>query len=588
MVDLSDENRVLCFQDSVPKPLYIFLYYWKEEPGTANDGYWEYFKTIDEAIVLESMELEEGILEGNYFELGSLVMPTLKVQWRNDGLRYRDMIAVPVQQIGDECIAYFDGYVSNEEISDDGQIVTAEISSFLSKRLNIDVLEAMRSYSNGTFANILYETLALVADIWVEDFGDDFANGNTKISFDTFPLPKKFTSGELIKQAAEFLGANVVIKEKRRVDLNDMKTYMPFATPKIQFIKLSSMEKVKNHTSLNENGHIQKYRLPYFINLNIDKPNRISVDALTLTTQNGEQKYYYLTWTNTPDKKEYQIKDNLFFEALSVENKDKCGKAVENVAEYFAELDYYYSELSCVYPPFVEGGDYLLVNNNKHQIKLPNGYMGVECILLGENASIDTLIAPNSNNIELNITFSHFGQGVGAGLTSDGRNSGYDTIKLYIDGNKLIGQVGYYGGSIQANTFEVPFVPNNQKIDFTLKCGKGQYNYSGTFNGNGEYWGSLDSIITKSVMQINGNQKIYHFSYSQNGQTLRDMYPCVRESDGLVGMYDIVHNDFHRVDGEENPKYETSEIIVPVLSITTRGINSMKSDIFCKATHIKN
>jgi hypothetical protein len=89
-------------------------------------------------------------------------------------------------------------------------------------------------------------------------------------------------------------------------------------------------------------------------------------------------------------------------------------------------------------------------------------------------------------------------------------------------------------------------------------------------------------------MQINGNQKIYHFSYSQNGQTLCDMYPCVRESDGLVGMYDIVRNNFFRVDWEENPKYETSEIIVPVLSITTRGINSMKSDIFCKATDIKN
>ena len=102
MLDLSTENKALCFEDSTLKPLYIFIYYWQGE-------HWQYFTTIDKAIVMESMELDEGVLEGNNFELGSFVTHSMKVQWQNNGIRYKDMLAVPVQKIGDEYIAYFDG-----------------------------------------------------------------------------------------------------------------------------------------------------------------------------------------------------------------------------------------------------------------------------------------------------------------------------------------------------------------------------------------------------------------------------------------------------------------------------------------------
>ena len=41
MVELSTENKALCFEDSAPKPLYIFLYVWVEEEV---DGYYNFFK----------------------------------------------------------------------------------------------------------------------------------------------------------------------------------------------------------------------------------------------------------------------------------------------------------------------------------------------------------------------------------------------------------------------------------------------------------------------------------------------------------------------------------------------------------------
>ena len=92
MLDLSTENKALCFEDSTPKPLYVFLYYWQGDSTHENGGYWKYFTTIDEAIVLESMEIDEGVLEGNSFQLGSFVTHSVKVQWQNNGISYKDKI----------------------------------------------------------------------------------------------------------------------------------------------------------------------------------------------------------------------------------------------------------------------------------------------------------------------------------------------------------------------------------------------------------------------------------------------------------------------------------------------------------------
>ena len=66
------------------------------------------------------------------------------------------------------------------------------------------------------------------------------------------------------------------------------------------------------------------------------------------------------------------------------------------------------------------------------------------------------------------------------------------------------------------------------------------------------------------------------------------MYPCMRESDGAVGMYDIVQNAFRIVEGNPSPNYESADIIVPVLSTKTKGIHSIRADIQARATNVKN
>ena len=215
MLDLSAENKALCFADSTLKPLYIFIYYFQEEYLAPNGGHWQYFTTIDEAIVLESAEITEGVLEGDNFELGSFCCPSMKVQWRNNGISYKDMVAVPVQKIGDEYIAYFDGYISNEEISQDGQTVTAEINSFLTEKLNVSestlksLVDTLKSYNGSTFYNMLQNALGEVAGIGIKgmetsELTKRFANANTTITLNNNTLPDTITVSELLKQAGEF------------------------------------------------------------------------------------------------------------------------------------------------------------------------------------------------------------------------------------------------------------------------------------------------------------------------------------------------------------------------------------------------
>lgn len=793
MLDLTTENKALCFEDSTRKPLYIFIYYWQEDSNYLDGGYWQYYTTIDDAVVLESVELDEGILDSNNFELGSFVVSSMKVQWQNNGIRYKDMIAVPVQQIGDEYIAYFDGKIIKEEISADGQIITAELTTLLSQKLDIDVLEYIKEYSGYDFYIMLRKALLKVG---IEFDGTQayyrFANIDTIISLNKNTLPDTITVSELLKQAGEFLGAHIVFnKEKRIVNIDEMKTYRPSARPTIDFIRLANVDTVAQsntkplpsgykrveyiqtngsqyintgyipnsntkiemsfynlatysdmsdpanptlyttallgartsqsaksfslYASVNkltdfifiisnsrvnieqsplreqkisaeidkitindkttltgatafeceyplylfsvntagsfdercalgklysfkiyENNVLQKdmipcvrtndnkaglydlisgvfyvdenggnfiapnpietYTLPYYINSYVDKTNSLSIDKMSVLTKTGDQPNYTL-WFKDEAYNTYEIKDNIFFEALSTQSLEQFDKAVWEVSSYLDTLNLYYSDLQCIYPLFSESGDYLIIKN-KNQNLLPSEYLILDNITLSNKninsgVYIDTEIIPDSDDIEIEIDFSLLG-GLSYIFSADARDDLYDTLSMYANGNSLTSDIGYYSSSTQQTAFNIPYVPINQKINLNIKCGNTKYEYKGTFNGNGSYYDLDNTIYTKAEPLILGsatgtevNYKLYHFAYSQGGNKMCDMYPCMRKSDGVIGVYDIVRNTFKSVQGIARPEYETADTVIPILSTTTRGIHSMRADILCKATNTK-
>lgn len=783
MLDLSTENKALCFKDSTLKPLYIFLYYWQGE-------HWQYFTTIDKAIVMESMELDEGVLEGNNFELGAFVTHSMKVQWQNNGIRYKDMFAVPVQKIGDEYIAYFDGKITKEEVDENGQTVTAEISSLLNEKLDIDVLPALKEQSGTRLPIIVYHTLNNLGIDIRTDWADRFVNADYTILFNQNTLPQTLTLAEFLRQMGEFLGGHIVAQEKRVVDsLDDMTSYQPTGRLEIGFMRLSNVDtvaqsntkplpngykrleyiqtdgtqyintgyipnsntkiemqfynfadylsvsdpsnpiinttalfgartsqtvnsfslfasvnklnefvfdvsnsrvvidqtplykqkisaqtdkitingitKLTNVASLDceyplylfsintagsfdercalgklysfkiyENNILQRdmtpcvrlednvaglydlvnggfytnegmgefivpnpietYTLPYYINLYADKTNKVNFDQIRVLTQTGDSQSgqrNYTVWWNDDVKTTYEIKDNIFFEALSTQHWEYCSNAVREVGSYLAEQNLYYADLQIVYPPFVEGGDYLIVKS-KNQSILPSGYSSLEYVEIKKETApyltgIITNVLPNSNQIEIDIDFS-FGSNESVIFEADAKDINGNVLMLYQIENYLSCYIGdYYLGE----TFSIPYAPKNQKLNLKLLCGNGKYEYKGSFSGKGNYNGS-DVIHTKTESMTLGttygrnvNFKLYHFAYSQNGEKLCDMYPCMRESDGAIGVYDIVQNAFRVVVGNPSPNYESADIVVPVLSTTTRGIHSMRADILCKATN---
>ena len=794
MLDLSTENKALCFKDSTLKPLYIFIYYWQEDSLHQNGGWWQYFTTVDEAIILESAETTEGVLEGNNFELGSFVVPSMKVQWQNNGIRYKDMVAVPVQKIGNEYIAYFDGYISSEEISQDGQTVSAEIVSFIGERLDIDVLDTVKAYSGGTLYEIIQSALSQTAGIWVygsetDELLNKFKNANTIININTETLPQTLTANELLKQAGEFLGGHIVVKEKRVVDIDDMKNYQPSAMPIIDFIRFANVDTVAKSQAENlPNGYkrlpyvqfsgnqyintgiiakdtvnaecsvmidelkrygphlvsatnsyipairllngedtfgragvtwkwlgsepnedyeigqwrrkrtisgfknnkvtigdisysvskgtltdntpfylgtkgndpdneeftfvgkmfyckmfdgdvlvrnfvpcartedgkvgfydlvenkfyssegsgeffssnpIETHTLPYYINLYADKTNRVKFDQIRVLTETGDtqsgQRNYTFWWEDNV-KTTYEIKNNIFFEALSTQYWEYCLNAVREVGSYLAEQNLYYADLQTVYPPFIEGGDYLIVKG-KNQNKLPSGYSALDCVEIKKETAryltgIVTNVLPNSNQIEIDIDFS-FGSNESVIFEADAKDDIGTILMLYQFSGTLTCYIGdFQSGDVgDKEAFQIPYAPKNQKLNLKIRCGNGRYEYNGSFSGNGTYNGD-DVIYTKTNEIILGttygretDYKLYHFAYSQDGIKLCDMYPCMRESDGAIGVYDIMQNAFRVIYGNSNPNYESADTVVPVLSTTTRGIHSMRANILCKATN---
>lgn len=772
MLNLSEENKALCFSDSVSKPLYIFLYFLQgyDQEGHA---YWRYFKTIDDAIVLESMSIDEGILDGNTFELGSFIVPTIKVKWRNDGIRYKDMVAVPVQKIGTQYIAYFDGYISSEEIEEDGRTVSAEIVSFLGERLNIDVLDTIKSYSGYTFYEMVQNALGQTADIWIKGSETDellkkFSNANTIITLNQNTLPKTLTAGELLKQSGEFLGGHIILKEKRIVNIDDMKNYQPTGMPIIDFIRFANVDTVaeiqtkplpkeykilpyihfsgqqyidtgvipngdtnaeyvvtvekykpygthilstkqmyfpffrildgvvsvfwnwlgneipptgfekplgiKHKIKAFSNGEvlvdktqfyatmgtqmvndtlylgtyggdptdtsyafvgkvysckisdgytiirdfipcvrtqdnkvgmydlvnntfygsdsgydflssnpIETYTLPYYINLSADKTNRVKFDLIRVLTETGDsqtgQKNYTVYW-NENVKSTYEIKGNIFFEGLSAENWENCEKAVVEVAAYISDQNLYYADLQTVYPPFIEGGDCLLI---KPKSELPSDYIELSSITLGD---FITDIVPDGSYFEFDIEFEAIENGLN--MIFESGDIGYqNTVRLYTSSeDSLIFEMGYYGESIPFGSgFEIEHYPKNQKIKLNIKRGNNKCIYSGTFNGVTEYPYMGNEFIGAAPILFYPC-KFYHFAYSQDGVKICDLKPCIRKSDKAIGVYNTVNGEFIEAYGMGDfPQYETLGTVIPVLSSNANGIHSMKADIVCKATN---
>lgn len=787
MLDLSVQNKALCFEDSKPKPLYIFIYDWVEDSSATNGGYWKYLTTIgQDKIIFESMELDEGILEGNNFELGSFVTHSMKVQWQNNGLRYGGMIAVPVQKIGSQYIAYFDGNITKEEISSDGQIVTAEITSFLSQKLDVDVMP-MISQSNISYLPRLidkvFAELKINAD---KTWSERMLNASATIDFDYIELPKSLTLNNFLKQLGEFFGCHISTQEKRVVSsLEYMTTYQPTEEINLDFFRVSNVETVSkiqgevlpsnyerlpyiqstgsqyiltdyvpnNNTSVemqfynfakyeyptdpsnpnlkttalfgsrteqeqnsfacflsvndlneatfdfgntrtkidtkilrmrnfalkkgvasvdnisktfsntqsfstnnnmtiftvNTNGEkdercaigklysfkvfegstlkmdmipckdttanecglydlvskkfytsatnavfvssnpIETYKLPYYINSMVDKTKSLSIDQIRVLTETGTQLNYTIDLKDKTNSV-YEIKNNIFFDALSSQSWELCEKAVEEVGSYLSDLSLYYVDLETVYAPFTEGADYLLIPH-KNQKFLPEGYAALEAIKFNPTTTnsphsiISSITAEALNSLEFSISFVLTGDKsviVDTYTTTD-RN----IFKIDYNNKKIC---VYFGGNYVSTspTFEIENVPTFQKINLNIKTSGNTLVYSGTYSGEANFNINSAGKATRVVVGSANSKtdfKVEKVTLKASGYT-RTMLPSLNQQSPC--FYIVEAKAKTPITNSQNTDYETGDTVVPILSCNASGIHSMRANVLCKATNIKN
>lgn len=216
MLNLSDENKALCFQDSVQKPLYVFLYTWVTNDSESGGGHWQYWKTIqDEELIAESLEITDGCLDDSEFKFGTYVVPEFKIKRKYSALDYTDLLAIPIQQIGTEYIAYCRGHVLSDESSEDKQYSTMTIRSQIGDHMDIDVANQLNTFgTTATADDIITGILRNTSRIWVEDLETSFKNASKVINFTNVELPETMTTSEFIQRAGEFLGANARVKDK--------------------------------------------------------------------------------------------------------------------------------------------------------------------------------------------------------------------------------------------------------------------------------------------------------------------------------------------------------------------------------------
>lgn len=257
MLNMSEQNKTWCFNDSIEKPFILKLYAY-------NMGRYVNFTTLED-IVLESAEINEGISESTTFALGSYSMPTFKISTAYTGISYKNTICVPMQKIGVEpnieYVAYFVGYVKTETVSDDGLTTELEIETYIADVLNTDVLSIVSAGDGKSAVEILGNvTNSVGIKVDKAKISKAFYNANLRMRFEDKALPDELLLSDFLRQFGEFVGGHINFKTKEIISSNNLNNYTPKTDITID------IERINN----NNNNNMPPYLKPINFIQNID------------------------------------------------------------------------------------------------------------------------------------------------------------------------------------------------------------------------------------------------------------------------------------------------------------------------------
>ena len=289
----------------------------------------------------------------------------------------------------------------------------------------------------------------------------------------------------------------------------------------------------------------------------------------------------------------------------SFEAKDLIKDSINNLGgsitsetelkEYAQELDNIYDNL-----PKTTGEDTNLslttlkgkmnttLKGDTQQGKLPSTYQQVEYIESTGQAYIDTGIIPNTNT-KIDISFELITKG-NYGIIFGGEDA-YNSNGFHLyntSGNFDISFGARYSASM------IPFELNTKYKFIMDKTGF-------TLNGTPSVPFETNTISTTysiylfavhratNVTETNAQKRIYYCKLYNNGTLVRDMIPCYRVSDNVIGMYDVVGKQFYTnagsgsfTKGSNAPTPDTPidiEVVTGTQEVKVENVNLCKNAI---------
>jgi hypothetical protein len=188
--------------------------------------------------------------------------------------------------------------------------------------------------------------------------------------------------------------------------------------------------------------------------------------------------------------------------------------------------------------------------------RLPVGYTEVEYIQNTGTSYLNTNFVPNQDTRVVcdmqNVTSSNFPRlwGAGAWNSATGLMIDYDPNNFQVSwfGNTSWTNYSSYPTSTSYNRHTYDLNKNYMYIDeelvgsntYTTRTASdpiGVFTYIGSGRpSSSSYWG-----------QEHFKGKMYSFKVYDNGTLVRDLVPCIKDSDNTVGAYDIVNDVFYTV-----------------------------------------
>ena len=190
--------------------------------------------------------------------------------------------------------------------------------------------------------------------------------------------------------------------------------------------------------------------------------------------------------------------------------------------------------------------DYLIVVS-----QLPKEYQQLEYIQNTGKQYIDTGVK-GASNIKIKLT-GIFKYAAGATYLTGSRNVGnqgrYNVIAIFSNPDYYDFQFDTYQYLDNLRTDDVTTLELSKDgayINNELDAEVSQVEWQGEFNI------AIFGVNTNGSIQYGNGHSIYSYKIYENNILIRDFIPCYRKIDNVIGMYDLVNNEFYTNKGTED------------------------------------